>query len=232
MRSDARVGTVYARLTVEERLCAILGALHAERDPDLRIRGSMPNAQVAAYNRYAARLDRFDTMGRAWVALAACRIDEIDARLGWLATLRLVDGRLEPLRDALDTSRPGQCRAVRPTAQVLVDQLGPVLGGAEAEADDYAHPSLADTIRDGIRSRVARQWAELGAMEGEADALAADLAGADPLPPEVRELLEQGKARLQALAAEPLLGEPVPLAEPDEDLRREARAIVGDAGGA
>ena len=229
MRSDARVGTVYAKLTVEERLCAILGALYAERDPDLRILGTMPNTQVGAYNRYAARLDRFDTMGRAWVAVAACRIDEIEVRLGWLATLRLMDGRLEPLRDALATSERRSGQILRPAAEEMLDQLDRVLGGV---GNDEQQPPLIETIRDGIRSRIARQWAELRALDGEADALAADLGGADPLPAEVRALLDGAKARLQAWAADPLLGEPVPLADPDTELQRQARAIVGDAGDA
>jgi hypothetical protein len=228
VRADARVGPVYAKLTVEERIHAIVTARLAERQPDLRILASMPNAQIPIYNRYAARLDRFDTMGRAWIALAAGRIDEIEGRLGWLTTLRLVDGRLEPLRDALAPPSPAPGQALRQTAQEVVDRLDRLLGGADGERPDGPHPSLAETLRDEIRIQIGRQWSEFRAIEQEADALVADLAGADPVAPELRALLEECQARLRALAGAPLLGEPVSLPEPDADLRRDAQAIVGD----
>ena len=232
MRAGTRVEHIYAKLTAEERVATILTELNAGQTPDRAILISMPDAQVAAYRQYVARLERLDSMGRAWVLAIAAAVEAIETRLGWLATLILVGARLEPVRQAWETGEGGHCRSDlhRAVAQGL-EHLGRVLGEGEGAPSTAPDPPLVEVLRARIRADVGEHWAALRAIESVVVRLSGELGGADPLPTEVRALFDRCTQRLETLARDGLLGSPVALCEPDAQRQEEARAIVGDLTG-
>ena len=135
---------------------------------------------------------------------------------------------LEPLHYALETTTAGRQGApLRQAAAEALAHLDRVLGdggGDEARAD----PPIAEILGAGLRDSIAGQWAELRALEHEVDALAADLGGTDPLPPDLRALVTTHKTRLVALASDPFLRDPVPLPEPDAALQERAAKLLND----
>ncbi len=236
MRSRDRVGKVYAKLIARERVLAMLEAYKAGKKPDPRLLSTMPPEQGSAFNAYVERLERLDREGRAWVLGIARGIDELDTLGGWLMTVRLVAACLDALEDdrAAGVRRRARTTDARDTAlATLQRRLACCAFPAEADGSGGGEPrSLLPILHDRLRREVGDRWAELRAVEIEADDLGAALDCPDVLMPDLRALLDDCRGRLQALAAEPRHGgEPIALAEPEEEyLALVAGVFRPDAG--
>ena len=219
-------------------MLAILEAHKADKKPDPRILSTMPPAQGRAYNAYVERLELLDNKGRAWLLAIDRTMGELDVLVGWLLTFRLVEIRLEPLRHALwETTRSR--RATRPptSTEQLHLRVEEALDGlalfAIGERDfDPTHTeagSLAATVVQRLRARVQQHWQELRVIEDEARAVAEELDCEDALMPEVRDLLQRCRERLEALAHDRIaLATPIELPEPDDELREVAAKLFGE----
>ena len=216
----SRLGSVYAKLTARERAVTTLEAHKAEREPDPRLLSTMPPEQGPEYNRYADRLERFDRAGRALLLALARGIDTCETLTGWLATVRLVGGCLDALEAEAELHRDERARPpdrLQAALEKLQRRIACCAFPDEDGASDTEEPrSLIPILRDRFRREVQDRWAELRAVEIEADDLGATLDCPDVLMPDLRSLLDDCRGRLQALAAEPrYLGEPIALAEPE-----------------
>ncbi len=221
MRSRDRVGKVYAKLTARERVLAMLAAYKAGKRADPRILSTLPPEQGRAFNAYVDRLERLDREGRGWVLALARGIDELDTLAGWLMTVRLVAASLDAFEDgrAAGVRRRARTTDARDTAlATLQRRLACCAFPDEDGASDAEEPrSLLPILQDRFRREVQDRWAELRAVEIEVADLGAALDCPDVLMPDLRELLEDCRRRLQALAADTrYCGKRVPLPEPEE----------------
>ena len=89
---ERRLHTVATRLTVRQRVVALLAA--EPGDDALRAslwRGLTPGER-AAFRRDCARLDHLDATAHLCLAQAACQVGALEAVAGWFATVRLGAG--------------------------------------------------------------------------------------------------------------------------------------------
>ena len=103
---ERRLHTVAARLTVRQRVAALLAA--EPGDDALRDslwRGLTPGER-AAFCRDCARLDHLDATAHLCLAWAAGQVGALEAVAGWFATVRLGAVLAESLQDALDSGEP------------------------------------------------------------------------------------------------------------------------------
>ena len=124
---ERRLHTVATRLTVRQRVVALLAA--EPGDDALRDslwRGLTPGER-AAFRRDCARLDHLDATAHLCLARAECQVGALEAVAGWFMTVRLGAILAESLQGALDfgepRSRPGRGR-----------RRGPEHGGAPGRA--------------------------------------------------------------------------------------------------
>ncbi len=233
-----RLGSIYAKLTARERAVATLEAHKTERAPDPRLLSTMPPDQGPEYNRDVRRLERLDREGRAWVLALARGIDACETLSGWLATVRLVGACLDALDDGRDDGVRRRQRARTADArdaalETLQRRLACRAFPDEDGASDGEEPrSLIPILHDRFCRELQDRWGEVRAFDHEVKDVRALLDGVDPLLPDVRDLLDDCRRRLQDLAAAPgTLGEPTALAEPDEEyLALVAQVFRPDAG--
>ena len=103
---ERRLHTVATRLTVRQRVVALLAA--EPGDDALRDslwRGLTPGER-AAFRRDCARLDHLDATAHLCLAWAECQVGALETVAGWFATVRLGAVLAESLQDALDFGEP------------------------------------------------------------------------------------------------------------------------------
>ena len=125
---ERRLRTVATRMTVRQRVAALLAAGPDRAAPHDDIGRGLTPAGWAELHRYADRLDQLNATVRACLAQAESEID----MLQWIAYRRSTTTQLailvEGLQDALDGWQPrhGRAEAARPT---------PRRGGAPSPAE-------------------------------------------------------------------------------------------------
>ena len=103
---ERRLHTVATRLTVRQRVVALLAA--EPGDDALRDslwRGLTPGER-AAFRRDCARLTHLDATAHLCLAWAACQVGALEAVAGWFTTVHLGAVLAESLEDALDFGEP------------------------------------------------------------------------------------------------------------------------------
>ena len=108
---ERRLHTVATRLTVRQRVVALLAA--EPGDDALRDslwRGLTPGER-AAFRHDCARLDHLGATAHLCLAWAACQVGALETVAGWFATVRLGAILAESLQDALDFGEPVAARA-------------------------------------------------------------------------------------------------------------------------
>ena len=103
---ERRLHTVATRLTVRQRVVALLAA--EPGDDALRDslwRGLTPGER-AAFRRDCARLDHLDATAHLCLARAEFQVGALETVAGWFATVRLGAVLAESLQDALDFGEP------------------------------------------------------------------------------------------------------------------------------
>ena len=218
MAGDARCGTVSAacgkvgaRMTVRQRVAALLAA---GRDgtalPDDIGRGLTP-AGWAAFRRDCARLDQLNATVRACLARAESAITACQTVAGMFATARLAVVLGEQLEDALDywSPRRGPGGAADRDLDGEVRTIAGVLRRAEEELRDAG---AGDTL---LRDGILHAHHLLRALEIEVAAFAADLA-ADPLDADLHAQADRCHAELTDLIDLVTLDPPIALTEPSD----------------
>ena len=105
---ERRLHTVATRLTVRQRVAALLAA--EPGDDALRDslwRGLTPGER-AAFRRDCARLTQLDATAHLCLAQAACQVGALEAVAGWFTTVHLGAVLAESLEDALDFGEPSR----------------------------------------------------------------------------------------------------------------------------
>ena len=218
MAGDFRCGTVSAacgrvttRMTVRQRVAALLAA---GRDgtalPDDIGRGLTP-AGWAAFRRDCARLDQLHATVRACLARAESAITDCQAVASMFATARLSVVLGEQLEDALDfwPPRRGPGGAADRGLDGEVRTIAGVLRRAE---EDLRDAGAGDTL---LRNGILRAHHLLRALDIEIAAFAADLA-ADPLDPALHAQADRCRTELTQLIDGLALDPPIALTEPSD----------------
>ena len=210
-----RLHKLYPKLTARERALAVLAAVQGDRDPDPAIFATMPLEQGRAYHDYAARLERLDTQGRAWLLAIDRAIGESEALAGAIAALTLVLLRLQPVRTYLWL---GSAEPI--TKREYAQRV------ADARAERWTVDDCAEFL--------AARDEEVESEDEEPDAVAAETAWARRVAAkrqEVRTAIRRGTlpgegdrkdARVTVGAFYDWLGEPTPIA-PERGLRYDVR---------
>ena len=215
---ERRLRRVTTRMTVRQRVAALLAA---GRDgtvlPDDIGRGLTP-AGWAAFRRDCARLDQLHATVRDCLARADGTIDVLGLLAGWLATIRLTAAMADQLDDALDfwPPRRGLDGAADRDLDGAVRGIARVLRGMMEGAAGTAHPAPPAPPMDTVlRDGVLRAHHLLRALEIEVAAFAADLA-ADPLDPALHAQADRCRTELAALIDLLALDPAIVLTEPSD----------------
>ncbi len=210
-----RMGSIYAELTARDRAVTTLEARKAEREPDPRLRSTMPPEQRAEYARYAQRLEQLDSTGHAWVLATDRAIGEPEALAGEITALKLVQLRLQPVDTYLWVGT-GEPITEREYAQLVAD----------ARAEQWTVDACAECL--------AAREEEAESEDEETDAAAAEASWARRVAAKrkaVRRAIREGAlptardgndASVTVGALYDWLGEPPPLA-PERGLRYDVR---------
>ena len=166
---ERRLRRVTTRMTVRQRVAALLAA---GRDstalPDDIGRGLTP-AGWAAFRRDCARLDQLHATVRACLARADGTIAVLGLLADWLATIRLTAAMADQLDDALDfwPPRRGPDGAADRDLDGEVRGIARVLRGMMEDAAGTAHPAPpAPTMDTVLRDGVLREPRDLMARTG------------------------------------------------------------------
>ena len=208
---ERRLRRVTTRMTVRQRVAALLAA---GRDgtvlPDDIGRGLTP-AGWAAFRRDCARLDQLHATARDCLARAESAITDCQTVAGMFATARLAVVLGEQLEDTLDdwSPRRGPGGAADRDLDGEVRTIAGVLRRAE---EDLRDAGAGDTL---LRTGLLGVHHLLRALAIEVAAFAADL-GADPLAAELHAQADRCRAELAALIDLLTLDPPVALTEPSD----------------
>ena len=216
---ERRLHRVTTRMTVRQRVAALLAA---GRDgtalPDDIGRGLTP-AGWAAFRRDCARLDQLHATVRVCLARAESGID----MLQWIAyrrsTTTLLAILVEGLQDALDGWQPRHSRAgaadrdLDGAARQVLQGLRFLMQDMESTAQpERPCPPMDALLRDGVlRAHHLRR-----ALDIEVAAFAAELA-ADPLDPDLHAQADRCRTELAALIDLLALDPPIVLTEPSDE---------------
>ena len=215
---ERRLRRVTTRMTVRQRVAALLAA---GRDgtvlPDDIGRGLTP-AEWAAFRRDCARLDQLNATVRACLTRAESGID----MLQWIAyrrsTTTLLAILVEGLEDALDGWQPRRGRAgaadrdLDGAARQVLQGLRFLMHDLESTAQlERPCPPMDALLRDGVRN--AHHL--LRALAIEVAAFAADLA-ADPLEADLHAQADRCHEELADLIDLVTLDPPIALTEPSD----------------
>ena len=205
---ERRLHTVATRLTVRQRVVALLAA--EPGDDALRDslwRGLTPGER-AAFRRDCARLAHLDATAHLCLAWAECQVGALETVAGWFATVRLGAVLAESLQGALDFGDLN--KAARQVARRLRGLAAGVDGAGGREP-------LLPILDARLRAGVPELHHLLRALEIEVAACAAAL-GADPLDPALQAIADRCRARLRPLPDLPGLDPPIALTEPSDDV--------------
>ena len=215
---ERRLHTVATRLTVRQRVVALLAA--APGDDALRDslwRGLTPGER-AVFRRDCARLTHLDATAHLCLAWAACQVGALEAVAGWFTTVHLGAVLAESLEDALDFGEPrrgpgaGGDGDLNKAARQVARRLQ---GLAEGAGGGGGREPLRPILDARLRAGVLELHHLLRALEIEVAAYAAAL-GADPLAPDLQAIADRCRARLRPLPDLPGLDPPIALTEPSD----------------
>ena len=215
---ERRLHKVAARMTVRQRVAALLAAGPGNTAVYDDIGRGLTPAGWAAFRRDCARLDQLNATARVCLTRAESGID----MLQWIAyrrsTTTLLAILVEGLQDALDgwQTRRGRAGAAdrdldwaaRQVLQGLRFLMKDMEGTAQPERPC---PPMDAMLRDGVRN--AHHL--LRALEIEVAAFAAELA-ADPLDAELHAQADRRRTELAALIDQITLDPPIVLTEPSD----------------
>ena len=215
---ERRLHTVATRLTVRQRVAALLAAEPGDAAlRDSLWRGLTPGER-AAFRRDCARLDHLDATAHLCLAWAACQVGALEAVAGWFATVHLGAVLAESLEDALDFGEPrrgpgagGDGDLNKAARQVARRLQGLAAGAGGAGGREPLRPILDARLRAGV----LELHHLLRALAIEVAACAAAL-GADPLAPDLHAIADRCRARLRPLPDLPGLDPPIALTEPSD----------------
>ena len=217
---ERRLHTVATRLTVRQRVVALLAA--EPGDDALRDslwRGLTPGER-AAFRRDCARLGHLDATAHLCLARAECQVGALETVAGWFATVRLGAVLAESLQDALDFGEPRRGPGAGGDGDLnkAARQVARRLRGLAAGVDGAGGREPLRPILDArLRAGVPELHHLLRALEIEVAACAAAL-GADPLDPALQAIADRCRARLRPLPDLPGLDPPIALTEPSDDV--------------
>lgn len=89
MKGDTRLDRLFPALAAKERALAVLKAWKEGGDEDRLIRATMPDRQVAEFNRYIAIMNGVNERLGPWVLLLRANVEQLGLVDAWLATMRL-----------------------------------------------------------------------------------------------------------------------------------------------
>ena len=212
---ERRLRRVTTRMTVRQRVAAMLAAGPGTTAVYDDIGRGLTPAGWAAFRRDCARLDQLNVMACVYLARADGTIDVLRLLVGWLATIRLTAAMTDQLEDALDywSPRRGPGGAADRDLDGEVRTIAGVLRRAEEELLDAG---AGDTL---LRDGILHTHHLLRALEIEVAAFAADLA-ADPLDADLHAQADRCHAELADLIDLVTLDPPIALTEPVRRRRR------------
>ena len=208
---ERRLRRVTTRMTVRQRVAAMLAAGPGTTAVYDDIGRGLTPAGWAAFRRDCARLDQLNVMACVYLARADGTIDVLRLLVGWLATIRLTAAMADQLEDALDywSPRRGPGGAADRDLDGEVRTIAGVLRRAEEELRDAG---AGDTL---LRDGILHTHHLLRALEIEVAAFAADLA-ADPLDADLHAQADRCHAELADLIDLVTLDPPIALTEPSD----------------
>ena len=229
---ERRLRTVATRMTVRQRVAALLAAGPDRAAPHDDIGRGLTPAGWAELHRYADRLDQLNATARDCLARAASEITDCQTVASMFATARLSVVLGEQLEDTLDVwsqrRGPGGAAdqdldgAVRTIAGVLrraEEDLGDagavrtIAGVLRRAEEDLGDAGAGDTV---LRPGLLGVHHLLRALAIEVATFAPDL-GADPLAAELHACADRRRAELAALIDVVKLDPPVALTEPSDE---------------
>ena len=214
---ERRLRRVTTRMTVRQRVAALLAAGPGNTAVYDDIGRGLTPAGWAAFHRDCARLDQLNATARACLARAESGID----MLQWIAyrrsTTTLLAILVEGLQDALDGWQPrhGRAGAADRDLDGEVRGIARVLRGMMEDAAGTAHPAPPPPMDALLRDGVLRAHHLLRALAIEVAAFAAELA-ADPLDAALHALADHCRTDLAALIDRITLDPPIVLTEPSD----------------
>jgi hypothetical protein len=234
MSAEARLNRLYPALSAKERALLILRARKAGKEHDPKIRSTIPTQQSRELNRLIGLLCVASDGLTQYIVIVAQMIEQLSLRWCWLASLHLAALNACALAETALAATLGKRekaalrRSLKPwMARFAVSLYGDprwdtAVGGRRTTGD-----GVADGLVAGVRELWPLRWRELRAAEILVDEIAQEFDGEDPLPVEVRALLDECRADLCDLKKriEPYTGELVQ-EEPGEELLVRLREIV------
>ncbi len=239
MSTDRRLERLYPALTAKERARLILRAWKAGKEPDPKIRWTMPANQTCAYNQLIGLLCASENLTK-FIAIVAQMLEELSLRWCWLASLHSAALDACALAESALASVPGQkekralVRALRPQmARFALSLYDDDPRWTETKDDDTSFVTgdrIAQMLIEGMRVTWPVRWRELRAAEILVDEIAQEFDGEDPLPVDARALLDHCRGDLCDLKKriEPYTGE-LAQEEPGNELLERLRGMVHDA---
>ena len=213
---ERRLRRVTTRMTVRQRVAALLAAGPGNTAVSDDIGRGLTPAGWAAFRRDCARLDQLNVMACVYLARADGTIDVLGLLAGWLATIRLTAAMADQLDDALDFWPPRRGGAAGRNLDGEVREIARVLRGMMEGVAGTAHPAPpAPTIDTELRDGVRDAHHLLRALAIEVAAFAAELA-ADPLDAALHAQADRCRAELTALIDRITLDPPIVLTEPSD----------------
>ena len=208
---ERRLRRVTTRMTVRQRVAALLAAGRDGTAGPADIGRGLTPAGWAAFRRDCARLDQLHAPVRACLVRADGTIDVLGLLAGWLATIRLTAAMADQLDDALDVWPPrrGPDGAADRDLDGEVRTIAGVLRRAE---EDLRDAGAGDTV---LRDGILHTHHLVRALAIEIAAFAADLA-ADPLDPALHAQADRCHADLADLIDGITLDPPIVLTEPSD----------------
>ena len=209
---ERRLRTVATRMTVRQRVAALLAAGPDRAAPHDDIGRGLTPAGWAELHRYADRLDQLNATARDCLARAASEITDCQTVASMFATARLSVVLGEQLEDTLDvwSQRRGPGGAADQDLDGAVRTIAGVLRRAE---EDLGDAGAGDTV---LRPGLLGVHHLLRALAIEVATFAPDL-GADPLAAELHACADRRRAELAALIDVVKLDPPVALTEPSDE---------------
>jgi hypothetical protein len=238
-----RLGGLQRHLTGAEGARAAVTALRRGRPPDPALRADLSEAERREYARLLHIVRRIGLEGGTLALVYDERARGIAAAAGWLTLCRRIWPLIEPARAYFELSgaEAPAWRSLRGEAAASLEALFGIVRPDPRWFPDWAadgsvpaEPSWVTGLTDGLRTLAQGLWQELDAVEYVIEEFA-DEFGADPAMPEVRTGLAAARTRLEAVAADPWLGELLGLAgigtsergTPDAELVEVAREVLG-----
>ena len=219
---ERRLHTVATRLTVRQRVVALLAA--EPGDDALRDslwRGLTPGER-AAFRRDCARLAHLDATAHLCLAWAECQVGALETVAGWFATVRLGAVLAESLQGALDFGEPrrgpgaGGAGDLNKAARQVARRLRGLAAGVDGAGGGEPLLPILDAR---LRAGVPELHHLLRALEIEVAACAAAL-GADPLDPALQAIAGPLPRAAQAASRSARAG---PAHRADRAIRRRRR---------